>query len=241
MKTKFLALMVSLSFFLVFLTGFSGDTHKISDVMLETVSLERLKMDTRINADNITVKSEKHVVTLGGTVKTFEEMHMAEHIVSSTIVGVKGIINHIQVKTPPVGDVKLTADVRGRLEKEPGLEGGNIKVEVEKGIVRLSGTVKDYQQQSLAADVVSTVNGVNVVVIGLKIVPEKLPDSDIDKAVGTYLKFSPLVDASKIKFSVKNGVVHLSGQVDHLMQKHIVMEDIMNLRGVVYVESQLGL
>jgi BON domain len=79
------------------LMGFSGDPREASDVQIETVSLERLRADTRLDATKITVKSEHHQVTLSGTVSRLEDKYLAERIVGSTIVGVRSIDNAILV------------------------------------------------------------------------------------------------------------------------------------------------
>lgn len=79
------------------LMGFSGDPRGASDLQIETVSLERLRTDTRLDATKITVKSEQHKVTLAGTVSRLEDKYLAERIVGSTIVGVRSITNSILV------------------------------------------------------------------------------------------------------------------------------------------------
>lgn len=222
------------------LVGFSGDHHKVSDLQIETISLERLKADGRVNADKITVKSENHVVTLAGSVPTLEEKFSAERIVGSTIVGVTLIINQIQVVSLPVPDAQLTRQVNAELKKAAGLKGANIKAEVKNGIVRLSGDVQRVSQRELAGRLASSMTGVRDVVATLKVAgSEKLPDAVITKEVIAYLEWSPFVDPEHIKVSVKDGVVQLKGQVDHLVHLRTLLEDIANLRGVASVASEL--
>lgn len=79
------------------LMGFSGDPRNASDLQIETLSLERLRADTRLDATKITVISEQHKVTLGGTVPKLEDKYLAERIIGSTIVGVRSITNSIEV------------------------------------------------------------------------------------------------------------------------------------------------
>jgi osmotically-inducible protein OsmY len=79
------------------LMGFSGDPRGASDIQIETVSLERLRADTRLDATKITVVSEQHKVNLAGTVPRLEDKYLAERIVGSTIVGVRSITNSIEV------------------------------------------------------------------------------------------------------------------------------------------------
>ena len=239
MQNKGLALALMLLVFSAGLVGFKGDHHQVSDLQIETVSLERLRSDSRLNAGKITVKSEKHVVTLGGTVATPEEKHLAERIVGSTIVGVSRIINTIQVTSPPVPDAKLVCQVNAELKKSPGLKGATIKAEVNTGIVRLTGEVLRANQQVLARQVAASVPGVVDVVSSLRFVDEMVSDEVTAKEVNTYLEWSPLVHPEQFTVTVKGGVVRIKGQVEHLVHLRTLVEDIRNLRGVRAVESEI--
>ncbi len=223
------------------LVGFSGDTRKISDLQIETTILQRLKTDTRLDARKIRVKSEKHRVTLEGIVDTLEEKYLAERIVGSTIVGVRRITNLIQVMRPVVIDTHLATRVRAELKKAPGLKSATIKATVEKGTVFLAGEVKNAQQRRLAEQLARSVVGVLHVESALAVAAERMSDEDIAQEVALYLESSPLVDHERITVSVKDGVVRLTGEVDHLMHLLTLVEDIKDLRGVRQVEPAIEL
>ena len=227
-----------LAFLALGLVGFKGNISKIPDAKIETVSLARLHMDTRLDAQKITVKSNKHVVTLSGTVETLQEKFLAEKIVGSTVVGVTAIINTIKVGPLSVTDDGLVTQVRAALQREPALKGAEITAEVSNGVVRLSGTVKTLSKALLAREIVASVPGVTDFASDLKVVPEKLPDGQISQQVANYLEFNPL-ETGEIKFSVKDGVVRLSGKVHHFNHLLTIFQDIQDMRGIVAVVTTI--
>lgn len=220
-------------------TGFSGDPHGGSDLQIETVSLERLRADTRLDATKITIKSEQHKVTLGGTATTLEDKYLAERIVGSTIIGIKSINNVIQVVPTAKKDREIELEAQAAIKTDAELRETSIKVEVNKGIVRLTGEVKSYSQILRSIDLVASIKGVLNVVSGLKISVKQISDETIAKEVATYLEWSPLVDAKLINVSVQDGVVHLTGNVNQLIHVNTVVQDISDLLGVVGVVPAL--
>lgn len=217
------------------LAGFSGDPRGSTDLQIETVSLERLRADTRLDATKITVKSEQHQVTLGGKAETLEDKYLAERIVGSTITGIKGITNAIIVVPTSKKDKEIELEAQAAIKTDTELKENSIKVEVNKGIVRLTGEVRSYGQIMRSIDLVASIKGVVNVVSGLKIAVRQLSDETIGLEVATYLEWSPLVDAKLIHVSVKDGVVHLRGKVNQLMHVNTVVQDISELLGVVGV------
>ena len=83
---------------------------KISDNQIVKESLERLRMDAQLDSDNIHVESKNQIVTLTGHVDKLYEKYLAEAIVGSTRLGIRDIINEINVITPAVDD-QIIADV----------------------------------------------------------------------------------------------------------------------------------
>jgi osmotically-inducible protein OsmY len=228
-----------ISCLVVVLFGCTGDLPKTSDEQIDNDSFARLKMDSRVNADNIRVESKDHTVTLTGHVDTLHQKYLAETIVGATRLGIRGVINRINVIPPMIEDQIIASDIRDGLDKEPMLRRTAIKVEVSNGIAHLSGTVKTAEQMRLAMEVAARPVGIVDVVSELKMLTERMPDADVAKEVNTYLRVSPLVKEGRISVSVKDGTIHLRGEVDQLMGKVMLIEDIGHLRGVVDVESEI--
>jgi osmotically-inducible protein OsmY len=225
------------------LTGFRGDYHvakdKVSDLQIQIASQKRLDMDSRLEQPRkITVKSVNRMVTLGGTVGTYRQKLLAENIVGSTLVGIKGIDDQIRVVPDPVLDGELTSQARDALRREPGLRGVGVKAAVKNGVIRLTGTVKTAGQVLLAEEAVSSLRGVVDVDSALKVVPEKRPDKLIADQVFYYLDMRP-IRTDEIRSTVKDGVVSLSGKADNFKDVVKVMKDIQNMRGVAAVDSSV--
>jgi osmotically-inducible protein OsmY len=225
--------------FVMGLAGFSGDPRGATDLQIETVSLERLRSDTRLDATKITIKSEQHKVTLGGTVVTLEDKYLAERIIGSTITGIKSINNAIQVVPTAIKDREIEREIQTALKRDTELRETSIKVEVNKGIVRLTGEVKTYNQIVRSINLVASIKGVVNVVSSLKISVKQIPDETIAREVATYLEWSPLVDAKLINVSVKDGVVYLTGNVNQFMHVNTLVQDISDLLGVVEVRPEI--
>jgi len=237
------ALLLTLALTYLALTGFRVDfrtaSSKATDLQIEIASQKRLDSDSRIEEPRkITVKSVNHVVTLGGTVSTLEQKLLAENIIGSTIIGIRGIVDNIRVVPNPVLDEDLAREVEGLLQKNFGMKGAHIKVEVEKGVVYLSGTSKSEGQLLVAEEVAAEPTGVVKVHDEIKIVPEKRSDDLIADNVFYYLDVSP-IRTDQIRFTVKNGVVRISGKADNFKDMTQIIRDIKNIRGVVAVESSI--
>ena len=231
------ALMLGISFFTF---GFTENIHEISDLQIETASLERLRADTRLDARNVTVKSTQHAVVLGGTVSSLEDKFLAERIVGSTLTGIRSINNLISVVPTSMKDKEIEKEVLSALKNAVRLRDASIKAEVNKGIVRLTGEVNTYSHITEALDLVASIKGVVNVVSGLKLVTNPIPDERIAKEVATYLEWSPVIDSKQIHFIVKEGAVHLSGTVSQFTYINTLVQDLSDLSGVVSVIPDLN-
>ena len=234
-----LGAVVAISCIIVILLGCAGGAPKETDEQIADNILALLKMDSRVHIEDLRVESKNRVVALTGHVDTLNQKAMAGAIVEATSLGIRGITNNITVIPPVIEDQIIAGDIRDGLDKEPMLKGTDIKVEVSKGVAHLSGTVKTAEQSRLAMEVASRPVGVVDVVRDIKVMAENLPDADIDKEVNTYLRVSPLVKPGEVSVSVKDGIVYLGGEVDHLMDKVMLIEDIGHLRGVSAVKSEI--
>jgi osmotically-inducible protein OsmY len=223
------------------LSGFRGDyrlaKNKVSDLQIQIASQKRLDMDSRLeNPRKITVKSVDHRVTLGGTVGTYKQKLLAENIVGSTLVGIKGVDNQIRVVPDPVLDSELTTQVRAALLRESGLKGSDVTGKVKNGVVQLSGTVNTAGQVLLAQETVASLRGVVDIDTALKVVPERRSDKVIADQVFYYLDISP-IRTDDLRFAVKNGVVRLTGKADNFKDVVKIVKDIQNMRGVEAVDA----
>lgn len=119
---------------------------------------------------NITVKVDKDgVATLTGTVKTKSEKDDAVAR-ARKVSGVKSVNDKLVVTAGESGssgmyidDAGITAQVKGKILAQKGLDSFDISVETVKGAVTLTGEVESSAQVALAEKVARDVEGVKSV------------------------------------------------------------------------------
>jgi osmotically-inducible protein OsmY len=137
-------------------------------------------------------------------------------------------------------DAEVEWDVRDAIYTDVRIDSANVDVGVRQGIVRLTGSVPSYAQKVLARETAERIKGVVEVVDDLRVEP-LLPrtDPDITADVVAALFRDSLVDASKIEVTTNQGVVHLHGTVDSLVEKKVVGDIPRGIRGVVDVVNEV--
>ncbi|RMH04301.1 MAG: BON domain-containing protein [Nitrospirae bacterium] len=220
---------------LVMLTGFGAYYDRVDDDQLLSAIKQRLQMDTRINADRIVVRVKNGHVTLSGVVDTITEKALAEGLVANSIVGVRSVVNNITVRPAVVEDDAIQKQVEDNLHNTPSLYGQTVSVSVRDGIVKLEGIVESPLQRRAAETAARTVKGVKSITNLIKVKPSR-PDRDIEKEVAFYLLWSPIVDIDQVDFEVKDGVVTLTGQVEHHAHILTLEQDLEKIEGVVEVD-----
>lgn len=132
-------------------------------------------------------------------------------------------------------DSLIKTDIQDALDFEPGLKSQNIIVNVENGIVTLSGSVENYYEKFLAEKTVKNVQGVKGVVEELQVkFGESLQRSDeeIAKAAIRSLEWDSSLPRDKIKIVVEHGTINLSGEVEWQYQRDQAYQDVRHLFGV---------
>jgi len=130
----------------------------------------------------------------------------------------------------------------GRVEalREPAGGAGELEVEVEAGVVTLSGEVPGLGQKRLAGVLAWWVPGSRDVVNGLEVRPaEGDTEGELADAVRLSLEKDPLVDASGIRVAVRGTVVTLSGVVSSRAQREMAEADAWYVFGVDDVRNEI--
>jgi osmotically-inducible protein OsmY len=133
-------------------------------------------------------------------------------------------------------DVQIQQDVMRELRWDTRIGSQTeVGVEVDKGIVTLTGTVDGFAKKSAARQAAHRVSGVLDVVDNLKIHVPGGPlksDAEIAMAVRRTLEWDVFVPDQKIRSTVSEGWVTLEGEVDFLQQKQDAVRAVQNLAGV---------
>lgn len=99
------------------------------------------------------------LVTLEGDVDTFSQRDDAEHAVVK-LVGVKGVINRIEVRALPVVPSEVKRAIQLALERHAEREAKAIDVDVQDGNVVLTGTVHSWDEKTAVVGAARGTRGV---------------------------------------------------------------------------------
>lgn len=137
-------------------------------------------------------------------------------------------------------DTDIQRDVLEELDWDPEVDSTEIGVEVDEGVVTLTGTVTTYAKRYAAERAALRVAGVRAVANEI-VVKERgaRTDTDIAKAVANALENDARVPAERIHIIVRGGKVTLQGEVDHAFQRDAALEDARRVSGVVDVIDQI--
>jgi osmotically-inducible protein OsmY len=109
----------------------------------------------------------------------------------------------------------------------------DIGVEVDDGVVTLTGTVDSYAIKLAAERAAQRVDGVRAVANDLSVrTPLTHNDTDIAKAAADALEANVSVPADSLEIMVQNGKVTLRGEVDWGFQRIAAEHAVERLRGV---------
>jgi osmotically-inducible protein OsmY len=132
-----------------------------------------LYADDRVSGSSVHVDTRNGVVNLRGKVATEDEKKAAEEVAKG-IEGATSVKNQLQVvasaqrKAVDAKDDDITKSVKTRLKKEARLKGSSIDVRADKGVVTLTGEVKDLGARVRASEVARGAPGVRSVKNELK-------------------------------------------------------------------------
>jgi len=138
----------------------------MSDSWVTSKTKIALFAEDRVKGRQIHVETKDGVVMLRGKVDSAEAKSAALEIAKG-IEGVKNVKNELQVVAPSkrsevAADDKVVAkNVQSKFKADPQLK--NVKVEVNNGVVSLSGEVKSIDASAKASEVARSVAGVRSV------------------------------------------------------------------------------
>jgi osmotically-inducible protein OsmY len=212
----------------------------IRDDELRHDVIKELEWEPSVEAAHIGVACRDGVVMLSGHVQSYAEKAAAERAVRR-VRGVKAIAMAIDIHLPT--DRKTADDeIAGRAVKmlrwDAVVPDERIKVEVEGGIVTLTGTVPwQYQKLEAEADI-RKLTGVRGVVNSIVVRPEARPQDVRGEIRNAFLRNAEL-DASSITIGVLDGRVVLGGKVNSWIEREIAERAAWSAPGVAAVEDHI--
>jgi len=179
-----------------------------ADITLAVES--ELFIDDAVPSHKIYVSTEKGIVTLSGSVNSYYAKLEAENAAES-VKGVLAVINNIKIQPIHRLDSQIRADVISDLARDPVAESFEIDVNVEDGVVTLTGKVDSYTEKTVAEKVANKVRGVVDVknLLSYDLVSDRT-DADIKADIEYRLKSDASIDSGLLTVTVDDGKVTLS-------------------------------
>lgn len=203
----------------------------------------QLMMDSRIDLNKLKVEINDGIVYLSGTVQSLAALNAVENAVRS-IENVKKIYNKIKIRYDEnnivVSDQSIIENVKKILDLDRNIKAEFVKVEIDQGIVRLTGSVDSYWSKIRCQEIISGIAGVNQIINELDVVPT-VSESDHQIAIHIHdsLQRMSIASMENITIEVKKGVVTITGKVPHWNAYNSVEFAVRHTRGVLDVKNEL--
>jgi osmotically-inducible protein OsmY len=140
-------------------------------------------------------------------------------------------------------DAELQADVLAEIARDPRFRPAEIGVEVDSGVVTLTGTVSSYPKLTAAANIAVEIAGVKGVANELTLEMSSTflrTDTELVAAIREALRRDIEVPDEKVEVIVRNGRVTLKGTVDYWYERVAAVKAVERLSGIVAVSDQIA-
>lgn len=199
-------------------------------------------------ADNVKVKASDGVVTLTGTVQDKDERALAVDTVEN-LPGVTAVRNEIEIKPthPEKSDAWMAFKIRSRLLVKGNVSATSTKVDVQNGVVMLTGTADNAAQKELTEVYAKDIDGVKSVKNDIKITApaanrpmgEKMDDASITSQVKYALLSHKSTSALQTKVTTTDGVIVITGEAASEAEKSLVTKLAQDVRGAKSVTNSM--
>lgn len=185
----------------------------------------------QLSAFNIQAEILNGLVILRGAVPT-SRAKLAAHELAASAPGCGEVINDLEVR-PALGatDEAIADAVRHALEQHSEIAKGAIAVQVNGGLVMLSGAVGSQKEYVLAEDAARSTRGVREV-SNLLIIDRDAQDEDekLRNEILSAIDSVPALFDTDISVAVSGDLIILAGHVQHYRQKELAGEIAYNIR-----------
>lgn len=134
----------------------------LDDSAITTKVNLRLIEDAAVKARQIDVDTLEGVVYLTGVVASKFEADRAIDI-TRTVPGVRQVVNNLQIGSKTINqamsDKHLGIKIKTAMVREPGIQSMNVDVDVNRGVVTLTGKVHSQAQKNRVIEIARTTYG----------------------------------------------------------------------------------
>lgn len=212
-----------------------------TDSQLQQDVQDELKWEPSIDHEKIGVAVDKGVVTLSGIVPSFANKLLVEKSVRR-VKGVRAIAEELIVRYPSMAktsDSEIAKRVADVLEWNSLIPSNKIKVAVEKGVVKLTGTVEWHYQKNFAFKDASKITGVVRVDNRIEVAPA-VSTTDVRSRIEKAFERQADLEAEKISVRADGHKIVLDGRVSSLGKRAIAERAAWSAPGVTQIEDNLA-
>jgi len=136
-------------------------------------------------------------------------------------------------------DEMVMLAVDDELRRSEAVDGHRIDVDVDQGIVTLSGHVNNLLARQVAVGLAERVRGTVSVIDEMVVNTTQRDDQELIKDINAALKADPGTQYMTVKVDAKRGEVVLSGEVSTNGEKTLVGEVAMSVKGITDLTNQI--
>ncbi|HVZ77103.1 MAG TPA: BON domain-containing protein [Gemmatimonadaceae bacterium] len=118
-----------------------------TDTEIAHAAVNALRWDVEVPDVRVKVTVDNGWITLDGAVDWQFQKSASESAVRY-LVGVKGVINRVDVRQPKVSAYEVSQKIREALRRSATVDADRISVEASEGTVKLRGTVRSWAERS---------------------------------------------------------------------------------------------
>jgi osmotically-inducible protein OsmY len=211
-----------------------------TDAELQQDVMNELKWEPTIKAAGIGVGVKDGVVTLSGYVDSYVKKWAAERA-AARVSGVRAVAEGIQVRLPSSlkrSDEDLAAAVANVLEWNILVPHDHVKVQVQDGLVTLSGEVDWWYQKNAAEEAVRCLMGVVLFNNEIRVKPPVKP-LDVRDEIESAFRRNALLDSRRVTVETRGSSVILSGRVRNWAERAEAQWTAWAAPGVSDVENNI--
>jgi osmotically-inducible protein OsmY len=200
-----------------------------------------LRNEAYLHANDITVKIDRGIVTLAGSVPNLGERRMAE-LAAYRVHGVYAVANDLRVVLPPTTfkpDLTLATAVRHALAGDARVPEELIHTTVDHGWVTMEGTVATGLQRLAAVEVIRRLPRVRGITNALAVQRQEASPASIHAEVEAALARQSERIADQVQIHVKDGTVTVHGRVQTWREKHAILGVAGHAPGIKHLKDEL--
>lgn len=211
-----------------------------SDAQLHKDVVDELEFEPSLDAGKIAVAVAEGIVTLSGSVTNYFEKWAAESAVKR-VQGVEGVAEELTVNpfpSPERTDTDIAEAARRALDWDAVVSEKHIRIEVERGWVRLEGQLDWHYERQHAHDAVAHLRGVKGVRNLITLKP-LVTSEDVRARIESAFERNANLDASRVRVEVDGSNITLRGHLPTWAERDSATRAAWNVGGVTSVTNQI--